>query len=63
MEDKITNIWRNCKKCAGRGLTQIGPDIRGVKICPFCKGTGRVETKGDQHEDRGSDLQHESSAE
>lgn len=29
-----------CKKCKGKGLIQIDTNIRGLKKCPYCNGTG-----------------------
>lgn len=31
-----------CKVCNGSGLLPIGEGIRGLKICDFCKGTGKM---------------------
>lgn len=27
-----------CKSCKGHGAVQIGPNIKGIKTCPVCKG-------------------------
>lgn len=34
-----------CTKCNGTGLVQIGPNIRGLKKCPWCHGTGKRVVK------------------
>lgn len=26
-----------CKHCGGTGFVQIGPNVRGIKKCPYCK--------------------------
>ena len=30
-----------CTNCKGTGHTQIGPNIRGIKKCPICNGSGK----------------------
>ena len=32
-----------CVNCKGTGMVQTGPGERGLKLCPFCNGTGTVE--------------------
>ena len=43
MSKETIKPWRNCKNCSGTGLVQIAPNVRGLKRCAFCQGTGRVE--------------------
>lgn len=32
----------NCSKCAGEGLEHYGPEGQMERICPDCRGTGKV---------------------
>ena len=34
---------KKCKKCKGKGLIQIAPNIRGLKKCHCCKGKGYIK--------------------
>ena len=36
---------KKCKNCKGIGFIPLGEGIKGIKECPFCKGTGKVEKK------------------
>ena len=45
MSKETIKPWRNCKNCGGTGLVQIAPNVRGLKRCLICQGTGRVEPK------------------
>ena len=31
-----------CPKCNGRGAVQIAPNVKGLKRCPVCDGSGEV---------------------
>lgn len=31
-----------CKSCKGKGLIQIAPNVKGLKKCPYCNGTGII---------------------
>lgn len=37
---KEPNI-KPCNMCKGKGLVKIGPQVRGLKRCPLCHGTGK----------------------
>ena len=30
-----------CKHCSDTGLIQIAPNVRGMKICPYCQNVAR----------------------
>lgn len=34
-----------CKNCKGAGFIPLGEGIKGIKECPICKGTGKIETE------------------
>ena len=31
-----------CPKCDGRGAVQIAPNVKGLKRCPVCGGSGKI---------------------
>ena len=33
---------KKCGYCKGTGFVPIGPNIRGIKICPMCGGGGVI---------------------
>ena len=33
---------KKCSYCKGTGFVPIGPNIRGIKICPMCGGGGGI---------------------
>lgn len=39
-----------CTNCNGTGMVQIAPNIRGIKQCPVCHGTGKAGRGGDPNE-------------
>ena len=36
---------KKCKNCDGTGFIPLGEGIKGIKECPICKGTGKIETE------------------
>lgn len=34
---------KKCKNCKGTGFVQIAKDVKGLVVCPICKGAGTVE--------------------
>ena len=43
---KMKNIKpKKCKNCKGTGFVPLGEGIKGIKKCPFCDGTGKIETE------------------
>lgn len=45
-DEKVRELENECKICKGRGMMQIcdmyGNICRGLKVCPYCNGTGKV---------------------
>ena len=44
-EKNMNSKIKKCKNCKGMGLIPIGNGVKGLKECPVCKGTGKVETE------------------
>lgn len=42
-------IWASppCPKCNGTGMCQIAPGVRGIKVCPVCKGKKMITDNKD----------------
>lgn len=34
-----------CKQCKGTGIIQIAPNVRGLKVCPYCNGEKKIKMK------------------
>ena len=34
-----------CKHCKGTGIVQIAPNVRGLKVCPYCNGKKKIKMK------------------
>lgn len=32
-----------CKNCNGAGMVQIAAGVRGIRRCPVCGGSGKIE--------------------
>ena len=44
-EDKKDIKPKKCKNCKGTGFVPLGEGIKGIRKCPFCDGTGKIETE------------------
>lgn len=38
---------QTCSKCKGTGMCQIAPGVRGIKVCPVCKGKKMITDNKD----------------
>lgn len=36
---------KKCKHCKGKGLIQIADNVKGLKTCPYCNGTGIINNQ------------------
>ena len=38
-------MQKKCKNCKGVGSIPLGEGLKGIRECPVCKGTGKIETE------------------